>query len=97
MQLLPMASSPDGLISARYAVITKTPGSEVLTTTSNDLLVVRGGGGGVQIKKFIGDHFLSQNEEFTRGRTSATTTWGMLRKQPPEGGGGIRRPRLRLI
>ena len=26
MQLLPMASSPDGLISARYAVITKTPG-----------------------------------------------------------------------
>ena len=33
--LLPMASSPDGLISARYAVITKTPGWEVLTTTSN--------------------------------------------------------------
>ena len=32
MQLLPMASSPDGLISARYAVITKTPGREVLTT-----------------------------------------------------------------
>ena len=26
MQLLPMASSPDGLISAWYAVITKTPG-----------------------------------------------------------------------
>ena len=35
MQLLPMASSPDGLISARYAVITKTPGWEVLTTTRN--------------------------------------------------------------
>ena len=35
MQLLPIASSPDGLISARYAVITKTPGWEVLTTTSN--------------------------------------------------------------
>ena len=35
MQLLPMAFSPDGLISARYAVITKTPGWEVLTTTSN--------------------------------------------------------------
>ena len=34
MQLLPMASSPDGLISARDAVITKTPGWEVLTTTS---------------------------------------------------------------
>ena len=25
MHLLPMASSPDGLISARYAVITKSP------------------------------------------------------------------------
>ena len=36
MQLQPMASSPDGLISARYAVITKTPGWEALTT--------RGGG-----------------------------------------------------
>ena len=35
MQLLPMASSPDGLISARYAVIMKTPGGEVLTTSSN--------------------------------------------------------------
>ena len=35
MQLLPMASSADGLISARYAVLTKTPGREVLTTTSN--------------------------------------------------------------
>ena len=40
MQLLPMASSPEGLISARDAVITKTPGWGVLTTTSN-----RGGGG----------------------------------------------------
>ena len=39
MHLLPMASSPDGLISARDAVITKTPGREVLTTT------VWGGGG----------------------------------------------------
>ena len=35
MQLLPMVSSPDGLISARYVFITKTPGWEVLTTTSN--------------------------------------------------------------
>ena len=43
MQLLPMASSPDGLINAWYAVITKTPGWEVLTTTSNAAL---GGGGG---------------------------------------------------
>ena len=39
MQLLPMASSLDGLISARYAVITKTPGWEMPTTTS------MGGGG----------------------------------------------------
>ena len=44
MQLLPMASSPDGLISARDAVITKNPGWEVLTTTSN--VAQRGGGGG---------------------------------------------------
>ena len=29
MQLLPMASSPNGLISAQYVVITKTPGWEV--------------------------------------------------------------------
>ena len=36
MQFLPMVPSPDGLISARYAVITKTPGWEVLTTTSNE-------------------------------------------------------------
>ena len=35
MQLLPMASSPDGLIIARYVVITKTPSWEVPTTTSN--------------------------------------------------------------
>ena len=35
MQLLPMAPSPDGLISARDAVITKTPGWGVLTTTRN--------------------------------------------------------------
>ena len=37
MQLLPMASSLDGLISARYAVTTKTRGWEVL-------LAGRGGG-----------------------------------------------------
>ena len=43
MQLLPMASSPDGLISARYVVITKTPGCGVLTTTSN-VNVARGHG-----------------------------------------------------
>ena len=41
MQLLPMASSPDGLISARYALITKPPGWEVLTTTRGE-----GEGGG---------------------------------------------------
>ena len=47
MQLLPMASSPDGLISAQYAVITKTPGWEVLTTTSNVNVWGCGGGGGM--------------------------------------------------
>ena len=47
MQLLPMASSPYGLISARDAVITKTPGWEVLTTTSNvNVTQGHGGGGG---------------------------------------------------
>ena len=45
MQLLPMASSPDGLISARYAVITKAPGWEVPTTTSS-VNVTQGHGGG---------------------------------------------------
>ena len=45
MQLLPMASSPDGLINARDAVITKTPGWEVLTTTRN--VNQLGGGGGL--------------------------------------------------
>ena len=48
MQLLPMASSPDGLISARDAVSTKTPGWEVLTTTRNGN-VTRGCVGGVQV------------------------------------------------
>ena len=50
IQLLPMASSPDGLISARYAVIMKTPGWEVLTTTTNVTVTQGhgcGGGGGV--------------------------------------------------
>ena len=48
MQLLPMASSPDGLISARYAVITKTPGWGVLTTTRNaNVTQGQWGGGGV--------------------------------------------------
>ena len=45
MQPVPMASSPDGLISPRYAVITKTPGWEVLTTTRNKIW---GGGGGME-------------------------------------------------
>ena len=48
MQLLPMASSPDGLISAQHAVITKTPGWGVLTTTRNVNVTQghEGGGGG---------------------------------------------------
>ena len=43
MQLLPMASPPDGLVSGRYAVITETPGWQVLTTTRN-VNVTRGHG-----------------------------------------------------
>ena len=44
MQLLPIASSPDGLISARYAVITKTPGPG--GAHHNRQRSGRGGGGG---------------------------------------------------
>ena len=53
MHLLPMASSPDGLISARDAVITKTPGREVLTTTRN-VNVTQGHGcvGGVWFQNY---------------------------------------------
>ena len=29
---------------------------------------IRGGGGGLKIEKFIGDHFVSQNDDFTRDR-----------------------------
>ena len=50
MQLLPMASSPDSLISARYAVITKTPGWEVLTTTT----LWGGGGGAPPVRQLLG-------------------------------------------
>ena len=39
MQRLPMASSPDGLISARYAVVTKTPGRGVLTWGGGGILL----------------------------------------------------------
>ena len=50
MRLLPMGSSPDGLISARCGVITKTPGWEVLTTTSNvNVTQGHGGGGGTLV------------------------------------------------
>ena len=49
MQLLPMASSPDGLISARYVVITKTPGWVVLPKTSNVNVTQGRGGGGVAV------------------------------------------------
>ena len=54
MQLLPMAASPYGLISAWYVVITKTPGWEVLTTISQSW------GGGLD-QKLIGDAFIGQN------------------------------------
>ena len=65
MQLLPMASSPDSLISAWYAVITKTSGWEVLTTTRNvNVTQPTGGGGGVRnvgrrnlVQRIRGTHF----------------------------------------
>ena len=43
MQLPPMASSPDGLISAWYALITKTPGWECSPQPG-------GGGGGYFVR-----------------------------------------------
>ena len=66
MQLLPMASSPNGLTSARYAVITKTPGWEVLTT--------RGGGGGQnQGRKF--SELLLRNEENCWCKVAVVSWW----------------------
>ena len=53
------------------------------------------GPGGVKLKICIGDHFVSQNDDFTRGWTSIITHRGMLRTDPPNG--GKRCPRLRLI
>ena len=77
MQLLPMASSPDGLISAR-AVITKTPGWVVLTTTSNVNVTqgVRGGGctgggGGVGSVRGGGGF-----------RASSISRWGLSQRLP---------------
>ena len=55
-----------------------------------------GGGGGVQIGNSVGEYFLSQNHDLTRGWTSDTTTWGMLRERPQEGGGGRHRLPLGL-
>ena len=41
---------------------------------------------GSKSKSSLEDHFLSQNEDFTKGQTSDTTTWGMLRERPKKGG-----------
>ena len=92
MQLLPMASSPDGLISARYAVITKTPGWEVLTTTSN-VNITQGHGGGVTPPPPICASTLKIRKTMVnvgtlappcrsppQGRRSPTTPWGMITK-----------------
>ena len=67
MQLLPMASSPDGLISARDAVITNTPDGEVLTTTRNP-----GWGGG---QRRVGGNN-SQTTPATTSTTPNTPTTG---------------------
>ena len=52
MQLLPMASSPDGLISAPYAVITKTPGWEVLHNQQRECHTMPWWGGGIRYNRF---------------------------------------------
>ena len=41
---------------------------------------------GVKIKKIIGGSFLVLNDDFTRGLTSETIHWGMLRERPPKRG-----------
>ena len=41
------------------------------------------------MEKFIGDQYLSQNDDFTRGWTSDTISWGVLSERPQKGGGGL--------
>ena len=43
-------------------------------------------GGGSKSENSSGDHFLSKNDDFTRGWTSDSTTWGMLRERTQKGG-----------
>ena len=50
------------------------------------------GGGGSKSKNSLGDHFLAQNNDFTRGVTSDTTSWGMLHERPQKEGGGYTTP-----
>ena len=47
-------------------------------------------------KNPLGDHFIGQNNDFTRGWTSNIMPWGMLRERLPKKG-GVRDTRLRLI
>ena len=49
------------------------------------------GGGGSKSENSSGDHFLSKNDDFTRGWTSDSTTWGMLRERTQKewGLGGV--------
>ena len=51
-----------------------------------------GGGGGSKLKKIHWGSFSGPNDDFTRGWTSDTTTWGMLRERPPKEGGGYTTP-----
>ena len=79
MQLLPMASSSEGLISARDAVITKTPGREVLTTTRN--VNVSGGGGGGDPKVCVPKRAQS---DFPNRKFRLFPRWSLW-----SGGGGV--------
>ena len=48
-------------------------------------------------KNSLGDKFVFQKDDFTRGQTSDIIHCGMLREKPPKRGGGIWHPHLRLI
>ena len=101
MQLLPMASSPDGLISARNAVITKTPGWEVLTTTRTVNVTQGhgwwlGGGGGGQSQQSLVDKggCWSGAGNCRSGHRWYGGRWGLVRggegRPPPQPGGMAR-------
>ena len=80
MHPLPMASSPDGLISAHYVVITKTPGWEVLTTTSN--VNDSGGGGGLAVQESWAPDVFHLRLQDLRHNACASATNGSSKRAP---------------